>query len=101
MKPQAQRSGSYSKAAITSATTCPFATVRSSAIFSPSTWKRRESDILDFRDLWVDRPQLAGLSTLPFRSPSFPQALSGNTVGFRTGPPTKAFGGDAFKSTEF
>src|SRR5262245_50295770 len=40
MKPQAQRSGSYSKAATTCATTCPSATVRSSAIFSQTIWAR-------------------------------------------------------------
>src|SRR5262249_45826397 len=57
--------------------------------------------ILDFRDLWVDSAQLAGLSTLPSRSPSFPHALRGNPGGFRTGSPTKAFRGDAFKSAEF
>jgi hypothetical protein len=46
--------------------------------------------------------QLAALSKLPIRSPSFPHALSGGsteltTGGFGTGPPTKTFGGDAFK----
>src|SRR5262249_2270838 len=48
--------------------------------------------IWDFRDLWIDSPQLAGLSTLPFRSPSFPHALRGDPGGFRTGPPTKHSG---------
>jgi hypothetical protein len=39
-KPPALRSGSYSKAAITSVTTCLFTTVRSSEISSPNTWGR-------------------------------------------------------------
>ena len=40
-RPQAPKSGCYSKAAIMSATTCLFATARSLAISSPSTWERR------------------------------------------------------------
>ncbi len=53
----------------------------------------------EIQSLWVDSPQLAALSKLPIRSPSFPHALSGGstgltTGGFGTGPPIKTFGGE-------
>ena len=48
------------------------------------------------QSLRVDSPQLAALIRIPFRSPSFPHALSGNPGESRTGPPINTFGGDAF-----
>src|SRR5262249_11569521 len=48
--------------------------------------------IWDFRDLWIDSPQFAGLSTLPFRSPSFPHAYARIQVGSELDPRQKHSG---------
>jgi hypothetical protein len=34
---------------------------------------------------------------VPYRSPSFPHAFSGNPGDIRTGPPIKTFGGDTLE----